>query len=150
MVSVTGNSVLTNTTMEPVGTPWSSYIYQTNANIVALGNQTVCGGSCAMFRPTTTNDVLMQNNLQQLAKPSKLMFVRYHAIAGNAPTTSRFEVRENTARYNPAYMESQIALPSNTQRNQEFFFSINTPSALRVSIKGSIGATVMFDNVELY
>jgi len=130
--------------------PWTTYSYQTNANIVTFGNQPVCGGSCAMFQPATTNDVLMQTNLQQLANPSNLMFVRYRAIGGAAPTTSRLEVREDIAPYNPAYMESQIALPANAERNQEVFFSINTPSALRVSIKGSTGATVMFDDVELY
>jgi len=150
MVSVTGNAMLTNTTMEPMAVPWTTYSYQTNANIVTFGNQPVCGGSCAMFQPATTNDVLMQTNLQQLANPSNLMFVRYRAIGGAAPTTSRLEVREDIAPYNPAYMESQIALPANAERNQEVFFSINTPSALRVSIKGSTGATVMFDDVELY
>lgn len=150
MVGVTGQPLLSNTTMEYGGAPWTTYSYVRNSTIVDFANQTACGGPCAVFTPVTANDVLMQTGLQQLPGASNLMFVRYRAIGAGATTTSRLEVREDAPPYKPVYMESNIALPAHAQRNQEVFFEINTRSALRVSIKGSVGAAVMFDDVQLY
>lgn len=150
MATVQGTSLIANSTMESVVTPWTTYSYERGANIVNFGFQTNCQGSCALFSPATTNDVLMQTSLRQTPTSSNLMYVHYRAIGGPVATTSRLEVREDVAPYNPAYMEPSISLPANAERQQEVFFNRTTSADLRLTIKGSVAATVLFDDVELY
>lgn len=149
MATVQGQSLLQNPTMEAPGSEWSTYSYQLNANIATFGYQAVCQNSCAAFTPATTNDVLMQVNLHQPQSSAQLFYVRYRAIGGTSTTASKLEVRENVSPYNPLYMEPLLALPANAERQQEVFVKRTTTQDIRLSIKGSPGTTVFFDDVEL-
>ena len=151
MASVTGNQLVSNSTMDPSGAPWTTYSYVSGASVATFGYNGMCAGNCASLAPKTDNDVLLQSTLKVVNPSVPLMYLRYRAVGGPVATASKLEIRADVSPYAPAgYMEPLITLPANQERRQETFFTRNTNQNLRLSIKALSGTSVLLDDVLLY
>lgn len=150
MVNVQGVQLIRDSGLN-LSSQWTTYSYTRGASVAVIAHKPACGGLCAAFTPSTNLDVLMQTDLRLSYPASSMMFIRYRAIAQSVNTTSKIEVRSNTPPHTAAgYLEDKMVLPAHAERRREAFFNRTYNGDLRLSIKGTVGTTVLFDDIELF
>ena len=151
IVNVQGTQLLANTSLASTPEAWSSYTYTKGASIVQFSSQTSCTDGCASLTPSTSNDVLQQTGLKPSGTGPDLMFVRYRVIAGSKATSAKLEVRSDVAPYASAgFLENATDIAAGGLLMREAFFKRTTKGDLRVTMKGTVDAPLLVDNVELY